>query len=65
MAKKKKTSTKRQDSNVVTGIGENGEPVTVVLVRPWLKGKIDPKVMEAAVKKVREERLRAQAEAQE
>lgn len=58
MAKKKKASTKRRDSNVVTGIGENGEPVTVVLVPPP-RGKIDPKLIRAAVIKVRNERLKA------
>jgi hypothetical protein len=46
---------------VVYGRGENGERVKVVLYPPPGKGKIDPKLIRDAVKKVREERIKVQA----
>ncbi|HET6574305.1 MAG TPA: hypothetical protein VFG68_11915 [Fimbriiglobus sp.] len=38
-----------------------GKKVKIVLIPPRSRGKIDPKIIRAAVKKVREERLKALA----
>ena len=56
---KKSTRSGRKGTKRRMVPGENGQMVELVLVKPTGKGTIDPRLIRAAVRRVRDARLKA------